>query len=95
MPGRKEEIVEKTSKVSQREGKVTIEKSVTRNMGDGNFAKVGVSLTLSLNPTPEEIRSANKTIQVIDEIVTSKIEEQVDMMIPDEVEKPRSRRRGY
>ena len=56
---------------------VYYEKSVTKNLGNYESAKITVGVTLPMNPTKEEVAAINKTIEVADAIVTEELEVQV------------------
>ena len=67
----------------QRNGNCTIyyEKSVTKNLGNYESAKVTVGVTLPINPSDEEIAEIKKTIEVGDNIVTDELEVQLKELI--------------
>ena len=71
--------------VSLREGNnnVYYEKSVTKNLGNYESAKVTVGVTLPISPTTEEIALIQKTLEVGDEIVTKELEIQLKELIED------------
>ncbi len=60
---------------------VYFEKSVTKNMGDFNSAKVTVGITLPIDFTRDDLAKVRKTIETADKIVTSELESQVDELI--------------
>lgn len=59
---------------------VYYEKSVTKNMGDYNSAKVTVGVTLPIDPTKEEIALIKSTIEKGDEVVTKELEFQISQL---------------
>lgn len=69
-----------------RNGFVTVEKSITKNLGDYNSAKVTVGVQLPLHPTKEEIDKAKKTLVVAHDIVDNEMATQVkDLPTKDEL----------
>lgn len=56
---------------------VYYEKSLTKNMGNYESAKVTVGVTLPINPTREEIAQIKTTIETADNIVTEELEVQL------------------
>ena len=66
-----------------RNGNCTIyyEKSVTKNLGNYESAKVTVGVTLPINPSDEEITEIKKTIEIGDNIVTDELEVQLKELI--------------
>lgn len=68
-----------------REGRnnVYYEKSVTKNLGNYESAKVTVGVTLPIQPTDEEVALIRKTLEVGDEIVTKELEIQLKELIDD------------
>lgn len=68
-----------------REGQNNIyyEKSVTKNLGNYESAKVTVGVTLPIKPTDEEIALIEETIEIGDEIVTKELEIQLKELIED------------
>lgn len=83
MPVKKIADTETIESLRQNGATVYYEKSVTKNMGDYNSAKVTVGITLPINPTKEEIEYIKDTIEVADEIVTDEIENQVAELLDD------------
>ena len=57
------------------------EKSVTKNLGNYESAKITVGVTLPINPTEEEISHIKKTIEVGDTIVTEELEVQLKELL--------------
>ena len=57
------------------------EKSVTKNLGNYESAKVTVGVTLPINPSDEEIAEIKKTIEIGDNIVTDELEIQLKELI--------------
>ena len=68
-----------------REGRNNIyyEKSVTKNLGNYESAKVTVGVTLPIQPTDEEVSLIKETLEVGDEIVTKELEIQLKELIED------------
>lgn len=66
-----------------RNGNCTIyyEKSVTKNLGNYESAKVTVGVTLPINPSDEEIAEIKNTIEIGDNIVTDELEVQLKELI--------------
>lgn len=66
-----------------REGRNNIyyEKSVTKNLGNYESAKITVGVTLPIKPTKEEIALINETLEIGDEIVTRELEVQLKELI--------------
>ena len=66
-----------------RNGNCTIyyEKSVTKNLGNYESAKVTVGVTLPINPSDEEIAEIKKTLEIGDNIVTDELEVQLKELI--------------
>ena len=83
MPVKKIADTETIESLRQNGATVYYEKSVTKNMGDYNSAKVTVGITLPIHPTKEEIEYIKDTIEVADEIVTDEIENQVAELLDD------------
>lgn len=65
------------------EGFVYVEKGVTKNMGDFNSTRVTVGITLPLNPTEAQIKAAQASIDVANEILDAELEAQVNALIPE------------
>lgn len=59
------------------------EKSVTKNLGNYESAKVTVGVTLPIEPTDEEVALVRKTLEIGDEIVTKELELQLKELIED------------
>ena len=60
---------------------VYYEKSVTKNLGNYESAKVTVGVTLPVNPTSEEVAAIKKTLEIGDNIVTEELEVQLKELI--------------
>ena len=72
--------VETTEVVRElREGRnnVYYEKSLTKNLGNYESAKITVGVTLPINPTDDEVALIKKTLEIGDEIVTEELEVQL------------------
>lgn len=57
------------------------EKSVTKNLGNYESAKVTVGVTLPVNPTSDEVAEIRKTLEIGDKIVTDELEVQLKELI--------------
>lgn len=57
------------------------EKSVTKNMGNYESAKVTVGVTLPICPTESEIAEVKETIETADNIVTNELEIQLKELL--------------
>lgn len=68
-----------------REGRnnVYYEKSVTKNLGNYESAKVTVGVTLPIQPTDEEVALIKETLEIGDEIVTKELEIQLKELMDD------------
>lgn len=62
---------------------VYYEKSVTKNLGNYESAKVTVGVTLPIQPTDEEVALIQKTLEIGDKIVTEELEIQLKELIDD------------
>lgn len=62
---------------------VYYEKSVTKNLGNYESAKVTVGVTLPIQPTKDEVAVIKKTLETADEIVTEELEVQLKELIED------------
>lgn len=60
---------------------VYYEKSVTKNLGNYESAKVTVGVTLPIDPTSVEVEEIKKTIEVADGIVTDELEVQLKEIV--------------
>ena len=72
--------VETTEVVRElREGRnnVYYEKSLTKNLGNYESAKITVGVTLPISPTDDEVALIKKTLEIGDEIVTEQLEVQL------------------
>ena len=86
MPAKAGKSVDKSFVVSElREGRNNIyyEKSITKNLGNYESAKVTVGVTLPIQPTDEEVALIKKTLEIGDEIVTKELEIQLKELIDD------------
>jgi len=76
--------ISKQATVLRKEGaNVYYEKSVTKNLGNYESAKVTVGVTLPISPTEDEIALINETIEIADQIVTRELEIQVRELTED------------
>lgn len=68
---------------SLREGRSNVyyEKSVTKNLGNYESAKVTVGVTLPIKPTEEEVALIKETLEIGDEIVTNELEIQLKELV--------------
>lgn len=57
------------------------EKSVTKNLGNYESAKVTVGVTLPISPTKEEVAIITETLEVADDIVTRELEIQLKELL--------------
>lgn len=57
--------------------KVTIEKSVTKNLGDYNSCRVSVAITADVTPDKVVIGEINKTVQVLNELIDLELDTQL------------------
>lgn len=57
------------------------EKSVTKNLGNYESAKVTVGVTLPINPTKDEVAAVKKTLEIGDDIVTQELEIQLKELV--------------
>ena len=76
--------VETTEVVRElREGRnnVYYEKSLTKNLGNYESAKITVGVTLPISPTDDEVALIKKTLEVGDEIVTEELEVQLKELV--------------
>lgn len=66
-----------------RDGSCTVyyEKSLTKNLGNYESAKITVGVTLPVSPTAEEIAVIKDTLEVGDEIVTQELEVQLKELV--------------
>lgn len=81
-PKGKKEVAPVTATLEYKEeGSVYVEKSVTKNMGDYNSAKIVVGVTLPINPTKEILAEAKRTIDVAVELVDKEVTTQVEALL--------------
>jgi putative transposon-encoded protein len=57
------------------------EKSVTKNLGNYESAKVTVGVTLPINPTKDELEAIQSTIEVADDLITEELEVQLKELV--------------
>lgn len=79
--------VEATEVVRElREGRnnVYYEKSLTKNLGNYESAKITVGVTLPISPTDDEVALIKKTLEIGDEIVTEELEVQLKELVEGE-----------
>jgi hypothetical protein len=68
---------------------VYIEKSLTKNLGDGNYAKITVGVRLPIKHTPDDIRLVKKTITTVEGIVDNEIANRVEELLDEADERHR------
>lgn len=82
MPKIKSTVTEEAVQILRKQNcTVYYEKSVTKNLGDFNSAKVTVGVTLPVCPTGDEVAAIKVTLEKGDEIVTKELEKQVDELL--------------
>lgn len=88
MPAPKKEV--KSPRISDeveklRNDRCTVyyEKSVTKNLGNYESAKVTVGVTLPVNPTDSEVAIIKETLEIGDDIVTRELEIQLKELVED------------
>lgn len=59
------------------------EKSVTKNLGNYESAKVTVGVTLPIAPTEEEVAEVKSTLEIGDDIITKELEIQLKELTED------------
>lgn len=62
---------------------VYYEKSITKNLGNYESAKITIGVTLPLDPTEEELEMVSKTFEKADEVVTKELEIQLKDLTED------------
>lgn len=62
---------------------VYYEKSITKNLGNYESAKVTVGITLPIDPTDEELKMVQTTFEKADEVVTKELEIQLKDLTDD------------
>ena len=62
---------------------VYYEKTVTKNLGNYESAKITVGVTLPIDPTAEELKMVSKTFEKADEVVTKELEIQLKDLTED------------
>lgn len=72
---------ELTTSMRNRGCTVYYEKSVTKNLGEYNSAKITVGGTFPINPTEEELSLIKETFLSVDEIITEELAEQVEELL--------------
>lgn len=63
------------------EGNVYYEKSVTKNLGNYESAKVTVGVTLPLDPKEDTIASIKRTLEIADQVITEELEIQIKELV--------------
>lgn len=77
-----EKKIESTKEIKDR-CNVYYEKSLTKNLGNYESAKITVGVTLPVSPTKDDVCEVKKTIEIADEIVTAELELQLKELIDD------------
>jgi peptidyl-tRNA hydrolase len=83
---RVDNLMHEVSKVrhkSVKDGLIYIEKSVTKHVGDNNFAKVSIGITLPINATEDDFADAKATMRKSIKFVDKIIEEEVNSIFED------------
>ena len=70
-------------KLREGQNNVYYEKSLTKNLGNYESAKITVGVTLPICPTPDEVALIKKTLEIGDEIVTEELEVQLKELMED------------
>lgn len=86
MPKKAVKPTEETSEVKTKKvgvSSVYYEKSITKNLGNYESAKITVGVTLPLEPTAEELKSVSRTFVQADEVVTKELELQLKDLMED------------
>lgn len=81
MPRKEVTPPEKTEVISN--ASVYYEKSLTKNLGNYESAKITVGITLPLEPSKATLASVSRTLEIADEIVTEELEVQLKDLISD------------
>lgn len=80
-PVKDTKVSEEVEKLRNDKCNVYYEKSVTKNLGNYESAKVTVGVTLPVNPTEGEIAVVKETLETADNIVTRELEIQLEELI--------------
>ena len=70
-------------KMRQGNCNVYYEKSITKNLGNYESAKITVGATLPINPTAEELKMVQKTFEQADVVITKELELQLKDLTKD------------
>ena len=83
MPRMKFDEFEERADVSVRSGNFSVyyEKSLTKNLGNYESAKITVGVTLPLEPNAEELAKVKKTLEIGDKVVTEELEIQLKELV--------------
>lgn len=76
-PKTKVEATEVVRELREGRNNVYYEKSLTKNLGNYESAKITVGVTLPISPTDDEVALIKKTLEIGDEIVTEELEVQL------------------
>lgn len=82
-PTATEEVTDVVSSKRVGASSVYYEKSITKNLGNYESAKITIGVTLPLNPTDEELKVVAKTFEKADEVVTHELEVQLEDLMED------------
>jgi len=74
----KDEVATATLATVKPAGTVDVSIGLTKNLGDFNSLKYGVGVTLPLDPTPADLDSARKTIDIARKLVMEKMDEDME-----------------
>lgn len=77
VPKAKAEALESSEIKTFTQNTVYMEKSVTKNLGDYNSAKITVGVTVGVNPTKEEMKAVAATIADVSNFLDAEMEEQI------------------
>lgn len=83
MPAKIEKPTDVIKELREGRNNIYYEKSVTKNLGNYESAKVTVGVTLPIAPSEQEIAQIKETIEIGDEIVTAELEIQLKELIDD------------
>ena len=83
MPAKIEKSTDVIKELREGRNNIYYEKSVTKNLGNYESAKVTVGVTLPIAPSEQEIAQIKETIEIGDEIVTAELEIQLKELIDD------------
>jgi hypothetical protein len=67
--------------IDQQRGSVTIEKGITKNIGDFSSARISVRLTLPIGFTPDDVVEAKRTMKKVTRIIDDEMDEQAEDIV--------------